>query len=308
MSISRCLLKKRLCFFVVVFVILVGTISGPVLGSIVGFTAATNDRFTNSSSYILNSFNVSGIGKEPDVTGEPGESSRWATAISRNVVISAFHGRPSGAVHFFEDNDASTTPVIRTIAEGERIGSTDLWIGRLNAPLPDSISHFDFADEFLSGPTDGSTVSAGTFNGENAYLFAQIRRADDPERDQRTGRNRVSGYVENIDFLGLSDNDAILFEFDSGEPDAVTYETRFISEDSGGPTFLDIVGNLTLLGINAFNYTTVDGGGGSGVTYVGNQADAIRAYIASNVVGVPEPSSFVMFGVGVLCLARRKKR
>jgi hypothetical protein len=102
MSISRCLLKKRLCFFVVVFVILVGTISGPVLGSIVGFTAATNDRFTNSSSYILNSFNVSGIGKEPDVTGEPGESSRWATAISRNVVISAFHGRPSGAVHFLK--------------------------------------------------------------------------------------------------------------------------------------------------------------------------------------------------------------
>ncbi|MEM9944347.1 MAG: hypothetical protein AAF939_22530, partial [Planctomycetota bacterium] len=130
--------------------------------SIVGYTNETNNRFTNSASFILNGFDLSGVGKEPDVTGLPGESSRWATAISRNVVIAAFHAMPDGPLHFHPDNDPTSTPVVRNVVSSQRVGATDLWIGVLDSNLPDTITHYAYATETLTGP-DGVEVSAGSF-------------------------------------------------------------------------------------------------------------------------------------------------
>lgn len=294
-------------FFLAASLALAGT---DCYAAIVGYTDNTNNRFTNHEDFIARAFNLSGIGKEADLTGAANESSRWVTAISRNVVISAYHGRPNGGdIHFYRDNDPNKTPVIRNVVSGERVGSTDLWIGVLDEPLPDVIKHFDFVTETLSG-TPGEIETAGLFQGANAYLTSQIRRALNPETDQRIGRNRVSGYVENLDFLGQTDNDSILFEFDAAaDPDFVDYETRFISEDSGGPTFIERDGQLVLLGINAFNYDDPDNGlFGSGITYVGNQADAIQTFIADNFVAAPEPSAALGLGLAFIMLQTRRRR
>ena len=50
---------------------------------IADFTDATNDRFTNSSSFIGADYDFSGV-----ATGN-----RWATLISDNVIIGASHNR-----------------------------------------------------------------------------------------------------------------------------------------------------------------------------------------------------------------------
>ena len=51
--------------------------------SINGYTDETNDRFTNSSSFIGNGYNLSGVGQTNG--GTSGTAGNWATAISRNV-------------------------------------------------------------------------------------------------------------------------------------------------------------------------------------------------------------------------------
>lgn len=58
-----------------------------------GYTHATNDRFTDSPTFVLNGSDLSGVGQDA--------SGRWATAISRNVIISANHFQPSGTVFSF---------------------------------------------------------------------------------------------------------------------------------------------------------------------------------------------------------------
>lgn len=91
----------------VTFVLLGGL--QPIAADIIidGYTNATNDRFTNDGTFIMSGFDLSGVGQA--------STGRWATAISRNVIISANHLSPSGTISFFPGNDASATPVTRTI-------------------------------------------------------------------------------------------------------------------------------------------------------------------------------------------------
>ena len=112
--------------------------------SIDGYSDASNDRFTNSSMFVMNGFDLSGVGQAA--------SGRWATAISRNVIVSAAHFAPSGTITFFPGNDPTAPRVERSILMGARVPGTDLYVAVLNANLPSSIKHYTFASESLSGP------------------------------------------------------------------------------------------------------------------------------------------------------------
>ena len=274
------------------------------------YTDPTNDRFSNSSFFELDSFDLSGIGQDG--------SGKWATAISRNVVISAAHFASSGTIYFYPGNDATEAPVTRTVSSGTKIGSTDLYVSVLSAALPSSITHYSFASETLSG-TPGSTPSvvanAGIYQGLNAYLFGRspFDTGSDPNRenynDQAVGRNVISGYSENVPFLGNTDADAILFARDSmGEANYDTYEAKFQSGDSGGPTFVEISGELRLLGTNAFIYNPSAfeiGGDGSGINYTGNQVAFLNSFIA--IHAVPEPGSLTLFALAMNIVAIRRR-
>ena len=275
-----------------------------------GYTDPTNDRFSNSSFFELDGFDLSGIGQDG--------SGKWATAISRNVVISAAHFSSTGTIYFYPGNDSTEAPVTRTVVSGTKIGSTDLYVSVLSASLPNSIKHYSFATEPLSG-TPGTTpltvANAGIYQGLNAYLFGRspFDTESDPNReyynDQAVGRNIVSGYSENVPFLGNTNADAILFTRDSmGDSNYVTYEAKFQSGDSGGPTFVDVSGELRLLGTNAFIYGSTEfeiGGNGSGINYTGNQAAFLNNFIAINAV--PEPGSLILFALAMsICAIRRR--
>lgn len=263
------------------------------------YTAATNDRFTNDPTFVAADFNLSGVGQS--------SNGRWATAIARNVVISADHFRPSGSITFFETNDPNGAQVIRTIVSGIKVPNTDLYLAVLDSFLPESIVHYSFATEPLSGPV-GALTSAGIYQGMNAFLFGRSPENNPANRNQAVGRNRISGYLENVDFLGNSDNDALLLFYDSpGDPDYVQFEAYLQSGDSGGPMFVDIDGEFILLGTNAF----INQGGinnppaFSGINYTGNQAAFINAFIAQNI---PEPSGLaLLITAGLIGLSRRRR-
>ncbi|MFN3190788.1 MAG: PEP-CTERM sorting domain-containing protein [Aureliella sp.] len=258
-----------------------------------GYTAATNDRFTNDAAFIMAGFDVSGVGQNG--------IGRWATAISRNVVVSAVHFPPSGTVSFYEGNDSSTTPVKRQIASTDRVAGTDIWLGVLDSPLPNSINHYSFADEVLS-TSPGNVIDAGSLQGLNANLFGlspepPADRTGQP--DQAVGRNLISGYAEDVNVTGIQfPVDSLLFDFDSP---GVDFEARFRTGDSGGPTFIDVGGELVLLGTNAFASTEI-----SGISYIGNHAEFVNEFIAANAV--PEPSALGLAGLGASGLWGRRRR
>jgi hypothetical protein len=231
------------------------------------------------------------------------------------VVISAFHRRPpiGETIYFYPGNDPTASPVTRSVISGEKIGSTDLWVGVLDSFLPGSIASYEFAQTPLSGtPPAGDNIFIETrvpIRDLNAYLFglSPFDHTTDPNRerynDQAVGRNIIEGYSENVPFLGNADNDSLIMFTDApGDPNFVQYEALFRSGDSGGPLFVDLNGEFVLLGTNAF---VLDGGAGSGINYTGNQASFINSFIAS---AVPEPgSAFVLGLIGVSLLSRRRR-
>lgn len=275
-----------------------------------GYSDATNDRFSNDAAFIGASLDWSGVGQAAN--------GRWATAISRNVVISAFHLAPSGQVRFYEGNNPAATAVSRTIASTTRITGTDLSVHVLSSPLPSSIRHYNFVTEFLAGPPpsggNSTIVDAGSLQNLNAYLvgrspFNENSSATDDRfawNDQAIGRNRITGYSENVPFFSNVDNDSLFFFRDApGSADAVAFEAYFQTGDSGGPAFIDVGGELVLLGTNAFINDASSSTQFSGINYIGNQASAINSFIAVNAI--PEPTSGIAL-LTFLALASRRRR
>jgi hypothetical protein len=268
----------------------------------------------------MDGFDLSGVGQTN--LGPGGLPSNWATAISRNVIISAYHARPNinETIHFYPGNDPSVSSVQRHVVSGVKIGGTngtDLYLGLLNAKLDSSIRSYDFAQEPLSGPPPSggmaSVVPAGIdlYQGLDAYMFGTSPFDEDSDpaddrfnfNDVAVGRNKISGYTENFPFSSNTDNDAlILFHEVMGDADFVPFEARLRGGDSGAPLFVDIDGDLRLLGTNAF---LLSGDAGSGVNYTGNQAAAINAFI---IASVPEPSSTGVVFLALLGLTIKRKK
>jgi V8-like Glu-specific endopeptidase len=279
-----------------------------------GFTDATNDRFTNSSSFIGNGLDFSGVGRSINVAGT---NNRWGTLISNNVIISAAHWTPSGEIAFYEDNDPTKSPVLRNIVAGagQQIGNSDIYLTVLDAPVSSNIKIFDFADEFLSAePFDENTNSGlqagGSFDGEIAYMFGispSVR--SDTRIDQAVGRNRISGYIEDIPFASNTNNDSLLLiREDNGDPDYVQYEAQFRGGDSGAPLFIERDGDLLLVGVNSFINAADTTPVFSGVTYVGNYTDEINAFIAANAVPEPGSASIILLAMTAFCSVRRRTK
>ncbi len=280
-----------------------------------GYDAPLHDRFTNSSSFIMSQFDMSGVAQT--------QSGRWATALSNNVVASAWHLRPviGENVYFYANNDPNSIPIVRTVVSEFRMnngnGTTDIAMGVLNEPLPQNIQFYNIASTFLSGTPSTSTSiilnDAGPYQNENMYIFGRSPFNENASttdnrfvyNDQAVGRNRITGYAENVLFNGNTDVDALIFLHDAtGAANFVEYEARLRGGDSGGPMFFDNNGELVLIGTNAF---LLGGDAGSGVNYLGNYASQIQAYILANAV--PEPSSVLMLGAfcSVMCCSGRRR-
>ncbi|MEJ6580729.1 MAG: hypothetical protein QNL33_16870 [Akkermansiaceae bacterium] len=113
------------------------------------YSSVANERFRNTDDpdqLILTTFDLSGVGQ--DTNG------RWATLIGTNTIISANHFKPSGSIFFYPDNNASSTAVELGISgDVERIGTTALWLARLDQHAPSRIQPLNYATTVISAPT-----------------------------------------------------------------------------------------------------------------------------------------------------------
>ena len=270
--------------------------------AITGFTDAENDRFTNSTDFIAD-FDLSGVSS----------SSQWGTLISPNAVLTANHHRASGILQFFPDNDATSTPVLRTVIGGQRIATSDLYVAFLNANVPSSIKVYDFATEDLSTtPASGTNVpigSAGSFQNQEVFMVGISPTASaSAATDQAVGRNLVTGYAEDIPFGGGVVDALIMARDTLGDSDFLTHEAYVQGGDSGAPLFIKQGGDVVLLGVNSFQLTgTGTPSQYSGVNYTGNFDTEINAILTANAV--PEPGTFaVLAAIGYFVAGHRRRR
>lgn len=291
---------KRLAFTSCFSIGLIAFSTSVVLSDMVidGFSDAHNDRFTNSASFVGVNYDFSGVAR----------NGRWGALISPNVMLTATHYTISGNVNFYPGNDPGQAPIQRTVVGGQQVGSSDLWAVVLDAPVPASIQVYQFANQELSYvpaiPPGIAIESAGVFQDELAFMMGISQTAHGSAAiDQSVGQNVISGYAEDVPFLGFNDNDSIILEYDNP---GISFESYVQSGDSGAPLFVVRNGQLLLLGVNSFQLTGDNGYRASGITYTGNLAAELNGIIAANAN--PEPGTLVLFGIGCAMLIRPRRR
>ncbi len=264
------------------------------------FTAATNDRFFDGDSpdeFFLRDFDLSGVGRA--------SNGNWATLISSNVIIGANHVKPAGSVFFYADNNPSSTPIELAITtDAQRISDTDFWVARLATDAPVSLQIYEYAATPIT--TSAELLLSPYFN-ELVYMTGRSPTSQTSSRDQAFGTNITSGFVGDSTAAGLGSVDAFRLEYDS--PGGTIYESFLQGGDSGAPLLFDNGnGGLTLLGVNSFIATSNPGGDpiASFVSYTGNDATEISAFIAQ--AAVPEPVATAMIlalGLATLVIIRQ---
>ncbi len=264
---------------------------------IAGFTSATNDRFADDGSFIGSVFDWSGVGLT--------SGGQWGTLVSNNVFLSANHLHPSlnSSLTFYSSNDSSGASQSRTVVGGQRIGTSDLWIGVLNSPVSPSFTSYSFISNDIA---DSAAFNAPSpVRGLVAYVVGKSPTAWSTTLDMAVGRNVLDLWAEDSQAGGTTGDALASLE---GYTTDVAYETLLQGGDSGAPLFIGNGSSLLLTGINwwvgkgTINAVEYDI---SGYSYIGNYDVEISTFINANAV--PEPSSFALI-TSLIALAGAGRR
>ena len=216
------------CFFV----------SAPLAQAIViaNFGTNTNDRFANDGSFIGDAFDWSGVGLD--------NSGKWGTLLSNNVFISANHSHPatSSTLTFYASNDSTGSSITRTVSSGQRLGTTDLWLGVLSAPVSSSYASYSFLSNDIAD--SAAFNSPSPVKNLISYVVGKSTTAWATSLDVAVGRNVLDAWVEDADAGGTTDDAIASFQ---GLPGTTEYhETLLQGGDSGAPLFVSVGGSLVL--------------------------------------------------------------
>lgn len=286
-----------------------------------GYDPNRHDRFDTDrmGTSFIGSITVTGVTSPLDFSGVGRATSggQWATMITATHFVTARHFVPSGTVTFYEENDATDTPITCTILGGQPIGTTDIWVGSVQ----------------VGGACDTSLIAQypiampGSHLGKTVYQVGKSSTASgssdnsDNTTKVRIGRNKLTQILNNTAAITRV-GDWAVYADDSLDGDLVAPltatadefnpdETFYVPGDSGGPSFLvNADGSMEIIGIHSWKDDNVSnlvipGRRSSGDAYLTGHRSAILA------VAVPEPSPMLYLGmisVGCCCFQQRRRR
>ncbi|MFM7133180.1 MAG: dockerin type I domain-containing protein [Planctomycetota bacterium] len=200
----------------------------------------TNDRFYSGAdrAFMGEAYDWSGVGRS--------SNGAWVTMISPTHFVSANHYHPNAGdtITFFEGNSALGPSHAYTVAAfgydttygGQ---SSDLWLGRLTAPL--------------SPKHRIATYPVLALGGDAAYLDSFILAYGAPNR---VGTSRLGAIVDDFE-IGRTRTMRFWFHAAEGTGTGAS-DCHLIGGDSGGPSFALVGGRLALVGVH---FTTNDTNG-----------------------------------------------
>lgn len=272
------------------------------LGFITAFTLAASgdtvirnyqplrhDRFYtgNDKAFVGDPYDFSGVG----FTGQ-----NWATLISDCYFISAthFHAGNGASMTFWETNNQAGPSHTYTVAGGQQIGGTDLWVGWLNTAVDASIARYSVLD----------LPTYPDYLGLTLYNYGLTHRV---------GRNVLDDY--GLLTVGPSTGFVMGYDYDNNDTPSVGGDETFIQVgDSGAPSFTVFDGKLTVQGIHwaiTDAFPATNEGESSYDTFVPTYIANLNGVLANkgqSVSVVPEPSAALFVLLGATGLAGRHRR
>ncbi len=242
------------------------------------YAAQRHDRFYDPTDP-----NKAFLGEPYDFSGV-GRNTRWATMISPSYFLTAAHYRQGigTALYFYTTNDPAETPQQRLVESGQRIAASDLWLGKLAAPVSPDIEFYP-----ILGLPDHPA-----YDDLEIYTFGlSVDRFSATATTVRLGRNHIDpgsiAPVTDGEPPGAVTGETFLFDFD--DPGGAGDDESYLQGgDSGGPSLVIHQGLPAVVGIHWFIWedeldTDVYG---SGDTFVPEYIDELNAAMVGEQVTV----------------------
>jgi hypothetical protein len=242
------------------------------------FQALRHSRFYAGAdkAFIGDPYDWSGVGRASS-------SGTWATLVSDNYFISATHYHPGagGSVTFWKTNSLADPSYTYTVAGGQQIGGTDLWVGWFNSAVNASIERYPVLG--LASPADYLNLVQ--------YNYGV---------DHRLGLNVTEGYWDD-QTVDASTGFVWAADYDNNDAPSVGGDETFLQGgDSGAPTFNVVSGQLALIGIHwaiSDEYPNTNEGEifvDSAVPAYITEINGVLAARGQELMVIPEPSGTLM--------------
>lgn len=256
------------------------------------YSANSHDRFQNNAAFIGNPYDWSGVGR--------GTAGRWGVMISDSYFLSANHFAPSGTLRFYYSNDPSGSFEDATIDSGVQIGTSDLWLGKLDNPVSSSVAKYPI----LALP------SVSNYENRTIFTFGLTGGSPGGPTTVRLGRNQIDPGT--IALYNAGTNAAYQFDWDNPTGGVGADESYLATGDSGGPSFNLALGSIpALTGIHWAVATLTPPPYISLDTFVPYYINAIQNEMDGEFLTlIPEPSTMALMVVGGswLVVAARRRR
>jgi hypothetical protein len=233
--------------------------------------------------------------------GDPGRAVINASKVQMNPNYAGFGNCPAGVPGFCVNDD--------------------LAVITLGQDAPDSAKIYKIAGSEVDAGTRIILAGYGTSgDGINGYTISPDFRV------KRTGENIIDLFDGNDEQNFAGAREVWYADFDGNGRDIFcewnlacseqlpnNRETNIGGGDSGGPSFIEMYGELVLVANNTFGGTPDDITKGAFGSYFGgillhSYLDYIVAATEGQVTVVPEPATAAMVGLGLLALAGARRR